>query len=161
MDAQKEALFNILGGEVVGADVADLFAGSGSLGIEALSRGAESVVFVEEDEAAVWAINDNLETLGFSDRAIVKKASVVSFLQRTADRAAGFDLIFLDPPFRISVIDIQTIFEVLLSGTILRPSGLVVLRVFAKRDMVDIPGFELEKDRSYGDSRILLYRRMT
>lgn len=161
LDRVKEAMFGILGDAVAGARVLDLFAGSGSLGIEALSRGAAEAVFVDDDTAAITVIKENLAALGLAGRARVKKASVGAYLQRNADGDGPFDLIFLDPPFRISLIDIGKIFEVLQADGLPTGSGIVVLRVYAKREIVDFPGFALAKDRSYGDSRLLFYGRMT
>src|SRR4051794_32309683 len=95
-DRVKESLFASLGDVLHGADVLDLFAGSGALAIEALSRGAARAVLVDRDRHAVEAIRANLTTTGFTDRARVHSGPVAQFLHRVAPEAP-FDLVFLDP----------------------------------------------------------------
>ncbi len=100
-DRVRESIFNMLFslGATEGAAVVDLYAGSGALGIEALSRGAESCVFVEQDRHAVSVIRENLETLRLEDRATVVQADVLSWLQRQSSEAPPFDLALIDPPY--------------------------------------------------------------
>jgi len=98
-DRVREALFNILPRDVSGRRVLDLFAGSGSLSLEALSRGAASALLVDESGAAADLIRRNLETLGFTDRARIWETPVGRALGRLADEGAGYDAIFLDPPY--------------------------------------------------------------
>jgi 16S rRNA (guanine966-N2)-methyltransferase len=98
MDRVKAAIFSSLGEHVVGARVLDLFAGTGALGIEALSRGAESVMFVERDRQAIAAIERNLAQAGLSGR--IRKQDVFDFLSH-ASTAEPHDLIFADPPYDI------------------------------------------------------------
>ena len=99
-DRVREALFSILDGSasVAGARVADLFAGSGALGIEALSRGASEAVFVDTSPAAVAAIRRNLNALGID--ADVRRQDVLAFLRAASRDARLYDLVFLDPPYR-------------------------------------------------------------
>lgn len=96
MDRVKAAIFSSLGERVLGARVLDLFAGTGALGIEALSRGAASVMFVENDRQAVAAIERNLDQTGFTGR--IRKQDVFDFLSH-ASTAEAHDLIFADPPY--------------------------------------------------------------
>lgn len=100
-DRVREAIFNMLFSldAIDDARVCDLYAGSGALGIEALSRGAASCVFVERDRAAIEAIHENLETLGFEDRATVVQADVLAWIDRAAGDSAEFDLVLADPPY--------------------------------------------------------------
>jgi len=95
-DRVRETLFNWLQGEVHGRRVLDLFAGSGALGLEALSRGAAEAVFVERARPAARQLRDNLELLGVRDRAQVEQMDAQRFLERPS---SPFDLVFLDPPF--------------------------------------------------------------
>jgi 16S rRNA (guanine966-N2)-methyltransferase len=157
LDRQKEALFSMLGERVEGADVLDLYAGSGSYGIEALSRGAESAVFVDSAPEAAAAVNDNLAHTKLAHKAIVIRDNVITFLAKNAAAGASYDLIFLDPPFRIDMIDLAAVFEALLKGNLVRGEGLVVLRLFSKIEPPDRPGFSSTKNRAYGDSRFLFY----
>jgi len=96
MDRVKEALFSILGRGVVGSRFLDLFAGTGSVGIEALSRGARQSVFVEIDRRAVQTIHDNLALAGLAERAIVRRTDVFQFLKHPPDQP--FDYIYIAPP---------------------------------------------------------------
>ena len=95
-DRVKEALFNILGGLVLDSQVLDLFAGTGSVGIEALSRGASRAVFVDNNGVAVKTINENLKLTGLSPRAKVIKGDAFDFIKRSTE--AGFDLVYVAPP---------------------------------------------------------------
>lgn len=157
LDRQKEALFSMLGGRVEEADVLDLFAGSGSYGIEALSRGAGSAVFVDSLPESSVAINSNLAHTKLADKGNVIRDNVITFLAKNAAAGASYDLIFLDPPFRIDMIDLAAVFEALLKGNLVRTGGLVVLRLFTKIEPPDRPGFSSTKNRAYGDSRFLFY----
>src|SRR5881409_2533008 len=98
MDRVKSAIFSSLGERVPGARVLDLFAGSGALGIEALSRGAASAVFVERAAPAQAALRANLEALGIE--ADVRRADVRAFVRNVSEAGRTYDLVFLDPPYR-------------------------------------------------------------
>jgi 16S rRNA (guanine966-N2)-methyltransferase len=95
----REALFNIIGERVINARVLDLYAGSGAVGLEALSRGGASCVFVEQNAAAVRAIRENLRVFGWMEKAQVWQATVKAALHRLRGSDARFDIIFADPPF--------------------------------------------------------------
>lgn len=96
----RAACFNILGEEVGGAQVADLFAGTGSLGLEALSRGAAGATFVELRRERCQLIRENLEGLGFGERGEVVTADALAWLTRSGDRLGDFRLVLMDPPYR-------------------------------------------------------------
>ena len=100
-DRVREAIFNILFslGATEDATVCDLYAGSGALGIEALSRGAKHCTFVERDREAVAVIQENLDTLGFSDTATVVQADVLAWVERSHEQGSSFDLVLADPPY--------------------------------------------------------------
>ena len=100
-DRVRESIFNMLFslGATEDAVVCDLYAGSGALGIEALSRGAASCTFVERDRAAIEVIRDNLDILGFADQATVIQADVLPWLERETPKMDGFDLVLADPPY--------------------------------------------------------------
>lgn len=95
----RETLFNIIGARVVDARFLDLYAGSGGVGLEALSRGAQTCIFVEQNALAARCIKDNVKTLGFSESSQVWTANVTTALQRLETAGTGFDIIFADPPF--------------------------------------------------------------
>ena len=150
-DRVREALFSILG-PVDGLDVLDLYAGSGALGIEALSRGAGSATFVESARPAVAAIRANLAAIA-SGRAAVVEGDVPAWLRSSAPDAA-FDLVFCDPPYDAAPRVAQTLSELL--PRVLRPQALIVTES-AKRSPLALT-LPLDDERTYGDTRIALHR---
>jgi pantetheine-phosphate adenylyltransferase len=124
-DRVREAAFNSLGQFFDGGDVLDLYAGTGALGIEALSRGCERAVFVERDRAARGAISENLRRTGFTERAEVVAGDVGWAVERLAGQGRRFDLIFADPPYRILRSEVGGILDRL--GELLTPGGRVVI----------------------------------
>ena len=104
MDRMKESVFNILGETIEGANVLDLFAGSGSLGLEALSRGAKEVVFVENGAWAIKTIRDNLKNLALTKKASVITQEASQALKRLERDGKSFEIIFLDPPYNEGVV---------------------------------------------------------
>jgi 16S rRNA (guanine966-N2)-methyltransferase len=146
-DRVREALFSMLG-DVSGARVLDLYAGSGALGIEALSRGAASALFVERDPHAAAAIEDNLRSLGL-DQA-VRRQDVLRFLAR---REGTFDLVFCDPPYD-SVPRIAGPLAERLPALLLEDARIVTES--DKRTPLELP-FVLLTERAYGDTRIAIH----
>ena len=148
-DRVREALFSMLG-DVAGARVLDLYAGSGALGIEALSRGAASAVFVERDAQAVAAIERNLEPLDVE--ASVERADAVRWLGRAEGR---FDLVFCDPPYDVASRLAGPLAE-RLPGLTAEDARIVTES--DKRNPLELP-FPLIVERSYGDTRIAIHER--
>jgi len=148
-DRVREALFSMLG-DVAGARVLDLYAGSGALGIEALSRGAASAVFVERDAQAVAAIERNLEPLDVD--ASVERADAVRWLGRAEGR---FDLVFCDPPYDVASRLAGPLAE-RLPGLTAEDARIVTES--DKRNPLELP-FPLIVERSYGDTRIAIHER--
>ncbi len=96
----REGIFSAIQFDIEGANCLDLFAGSGALGIEALSRGAKHCVFVEKDREAIKTLKENLEKVGYSDRAIIKHMDAMDFVRRTPEHDdEKFDILFFDPPY--------------------------------------------------------------
>jgi pantetheine-phosphate adenylyltransferase len=124
-DRVRESVFNSLGQFFEGGEVLDLYAGTGALGIEALSRGIERAVFVEKDRAARRTISQNLERTGFGGRAEVVAGDASRAIDRMVDRGERFDLIFADPPYRIARSEVGSILGRL--GALLAPGGRVVV----------------------------------
>jgi 16S rRNA (guanine966-N2)-methyltransferase len=148
-DRVREALFSMLG-DVSGARVLDLYAGSGALGIEALSRGAESAVFVERDPRAVAAIGRNLESLGLEQEVVRQDA--VRFLARTEGM---FDLVFCDPPYDSASRLAGPLTEHLPDVT---SEDARIVTESDKRNPLELP-FPLVTERTYGDTRIAIHGR--
>ena len=123
-DRVKEALFSIIQAKLYGARVLDLYAGSGALALEAISRGADSAVLVDCAAKACQAIQENIDALNCGDRAKLlrmKDTAALAALQARGDR---FDLIFLDPPYRM---DTAPICRAIMEGNLLRPGGMIVI----------------------------------
>jgi 16S rRNA (guanine966-N2)-methyltransferase len=147
-DRVREALFSMLG-DVSGARVLDLFAGSGALGIEALSRGAASAVFVERDPRAAAAIERNLSSLGLDQRVLRQDA--LRFMARA--EGGTFDLVFCDPPYDSASRLAGPLAERLPALT---AQGARIVIESDKRRPLELP-LPLVKERTYGDTRIAIH----
>jgi 16S rRNA (guanine966-N2)-methyltransferase len=152
-DRVREAAFNLLGpGAAEGATVLDLFAGSGAMGLEALSRGAVKATFVENDREACRTINRNLDKLGLEGATVLCQDALTA-LRNDSRAGARYDLVFVDPPYRrfssLQNALIQRLPE------ILAPGGTLVLETAAKEE----PELPLEKrtSRRYGSARLTLF----
>lgn len=155
-DFVRQAIFSILGERVENARVLDLFAGSGALGLEALSRGATSCVFVDEHRQACAVIAENL-TRARLDGGRAVKAEVLAYLKRDA---ATYDLIFADPPYWKYHGDKDHVGDILKSGLLaprLAPGGWFIAEVSANQKSPEADGFTLTDRREYGGSAILWY----
>ncbi|NLA12274.1 MAG: 16S rRNA (guanine(966)-N(2))-methyltransferase RsmD, partial [Firmicutes bacterium] len=126
----KEALFNILGPRLVGAVFWDLFAGSGAIGIEALSRGAAAALFVEQERAHLSYIEENLSRTKLAARARLIRRDVMLALPQLAREKEQADLIFTDPPYQETTV--PELLEAADRYRLLRPGGLIVLELFAR-----------------------------
>ena len=146
-DRVREALFSILG-SVEGARVLDLFAGSGALAIEALSRGAAEATLVDSSAAAIASIRRNLRELGLS--AEVRRQTVQAFLERAHRERRQYDLVFADPPYRLA----SSLRSVALTG-VLAPGARVVAES-DRRAPVELD-LQLLDERRYGDTLIRIY----
>lgn len=155
-DRVREALFSMLG-DVAGAVVLDLFAGTGALGIEALSRGAARAVFVESDRAAVAVVKENLASLGLLGMAKVLSQPAARAVPELA-RLGPFDLIFLDPPYA-TLADVPGLCAALEQRGAIGPEARVVLE-HATRDAAPVlPALSREPTRAYGDTSLTIYAR--
>jgi 16S rRNA (guanine966-N2)-methyltransferase len=155
-DRAREGLFSSLGESVDGAACADLFAGTGAVGIEALSRGAGSCLFVDSSPVAIRAIQENLERTGLKGRARVIRAEVGRALGRDED---PFDLAFVDPPYEIAEERLEAVLAAVADR--LAPNGQFVLTRPKERDSTDVIPLHWRAARllKYGDARILVCRR--
>ncbi len=155
-DRVREAIFNALGARVVDAEVLDLFAGVGTLGIEALSRGARRAVFVELDPRTASGLRANLQAAGLVERAEVWRADALRALRRLAQRGDRFDLVFLDPPYRSGWL--ERALRALATAPVLREGALVVAEG-ARGEAVEVEGMEVVWQRTYGDTAVAFLRR--
>jgi 16S rRNA (guanine966-N2)-methyltransferase len=154
-DRIRETLFAILEPVLEGARVLDLFAGAGTLGIEALSRGAAHVTFVERSAEALKALRKNIATTGFADRAEVVGANVLGFLERPI--AGPYDVVFCDPPFADVGILESTLAHPHLAGA-LAPEAHVVARVLKKHQPNVPEGARLLRVKEIGEETLLFLR---
>ncbi|HEX9679728.1 MAG TPA: RsmD family RNA methyltransferase [Candidatus Saccharimonadales bacterium] len=146
----RGALFNILG-DITGLSLLDAYAGSGAIGIEALSRGAKFVQFVDIDKTAHKIIEQNLELLDLKKRAKATLANVEFWGKRQADNK--FDLIVADPPY--TEVNLSTIEHL---GAHLKPNGLMVLSHPGRESAPTVNGVVVVDNRSYGNAALAFYR---
>ncbi len=156
-DRVKEALFSILGDRVLGAVALDLFAGSGALGIEALSRGASRSVFIDSRGSAVETILKNLTKTKLLPKAEIRHDAATRALAQLIAEGQRFDLIFLDPPYKIKRIELAGILETLSTEKLLQPSGLVVLEHSAKAGPAQASSLTVKGRKKYGDTGLTFF----
>jgi 16S rRNA (guanine966-N2)-methyltransferase len=152
----REAIFNILGPVVLEAKVLDLFAGTGALGLEALSRGAHAAVFVEEHPASLAVLRRNVENLGLTDRVEVLPLPVKAGLKKLASRQATFDLVFLDPPYGggLAAASLRD----LAMAHIFSPSAWVVAEHSRREALPEtVAALHHTESRRYGDTQVAFY----
>lgn len=154
-DRVRESLFNVLDARLDfdGVRVLDLYAGSGALGLEAISRGAAGAVFVEQDHRAARTLGRNIADLGVADRAEVRRASVSAVLSGGTDRPAG--LVFADPPYDVPAAEVERMLDALAAGGWLAPDAVAVVERRNSGPAVRWPpGWEVWPVRRYGDTRL-------
>jgi len=153
-DRVRQSLFDALGQRMDGLAVLDLYAGTGALALEALSRGAARAVLVENDARACGVIFHNLSALKYDDRSRVVRAEVPEALRQLGGER--FDLVFSDPPYALRAA--QPTLEALASNALLAPGARVVLETDRREPAPTPPlGLTLTDERRYGDTRVLVY----
>jgi 16S rRNA (guanine966-N2)-methyltransferase len=158
-DRVREGLFSSLGDRIEGARVLDLYAGTGAVGIEALSRGAIEAVFVDRSPAAVVAVRDNLARTGLGEGASVRRSEVRRFLEREPAHTVGFDIVFLDPPYGSDPAELEAVLALLDVKPLLREGFTVVLSRGSRSSNDVIPlHWSVARRLSYGDSVVTLFR---
>ena len=154
----REAIFDIVRPEIDGALFLDLYAGTGAVGFEAISRGAEKVVFVESSPVRSAAIMDYIRKIGLDDRASVYQEKAETFLQRAMRTGMKFDIIFLDPPYQSD--EMERVLPYIGEYDILKDDGCMLVEHSSKSAL---PGhimlIKQIKNYTYGDTRITLYRK--
>ena len=163
-DRARQAVFNVLehaswAEPLHGARVIDLFAGSGALGFEAMSRGAAFCVFVEIDDEARGAIRENADACGLMGATRVHRRSAVEMGVRPGSDGEAFDLAFLDPPYGKGLG--EQALQRLIEGNWLKPGALVVFERGSDEPDIDTTGYDRLDARDYGAARVLFLRRST
>jgi len=154
-DRVKEALFSIIQFDVPCARVLDLFGGTGQLGIEALSRGAASAIFVDEGEKACALIRENLKRTKLSDRAKVIRSDYMQYLQNCRET---FDIVLLDPPY--AEIFLENALNKLVEIDILESGAIIVAERPVEKELPwEFSGFTKSRDYKYGNTVLTLYRK--
>lgn len=154
-DRVKEALFSIIHFEIPGAKVLDLFGGTGQLGIEAISRGAASAVFVDQSEKACQLIRENVKRTKFEEFADIICADYLSYLKNCREK---FNIIFLDPPY--AEVFLENSLKIITEIDILQSGGIIVTeRPMGKDLSCEFPGYSRSKEYKYGKTLLTLYRK--
>jgi 16S rRNA (guanine966-N2)-methyltransferase len=152
----REALFDILRNHIERARFVDLYAGTGTVGLEALSRSAGYAFFVEPNELLAGMIKKALQDIGFPDKAAVLKGRANEFLLKAALRNERFDIFFIDPPYQSSEID--TILPLIGEKDILEENGLVIVEHFFKKSLPERAGaLRVDRTYRYGDTMLTKY----
>ena len=158
LDKVKEAIFSRIGPYFDGGIMLDLFAGSGSMGLEALSRGMDHVVFVDRSPMAFNVIRSNIETLKVQDQTTVWKSDCFTALRKLADSGKKFDLIYLDPPYKKQ--QLHKIMEMLDEMDLVQQGGDVILESLKEDEFLEAyHDLHKVKEVTYGISRISYYRK--
>ena len=161
-DRVREALFSMLQCEIPGCDFLDLFAGTGSAGLEARSRGARAATCVEADSAHLTVLKSNVETVlkgGRAGCATVVRADAYRWISSYS--GAGFSVVFADPPYALGESrGYASVLATLAERGVVRPGGVFIAEMTAVQKAEETPGWELIKDRTYGKTRLSLWRRM-
>ena len=160
-DRVREALFNILAPEMPGAAFLDLFAGSGAVGLEALSRGAASVTFVEANRRHLAVLKENLAALLPSPPPPVALVAADCYRYLSSYAGPGFTIAFADPPYALGEArGYASVLAALAERGVVRPDGLFVAEMTAVQRAEETPGWELLRDRTYGRTRLCVWRRL-
>ena len=158
MDRVKESLFASIQDYLDGSIVLDLFAGSGSLGIEAISNGAQKCYFVDNNIECVKVINNNIKTFKIENDCVVMYKDYNDALRYFEDKNIKFDIIFIDPPYKYNIK--RELLNRLANNSILYDAGIAVLEYTVSEDLSDIKGFNLLKSKKYGDKYIAIYQKV-
>lgn len=154
----REAVFSSIAPAVPGSEVLDLYAGTGSLGLEALSRGASGAVFVERDRAALRALRANVETVDLGGEVIAGRVGGFLASATAHEQPVRFSLVFVDPPYDLPPARLQA--NVAAAALLLRPGGVLVLHRRRGEPRPEVPGLELTRSRAYGTACVRSYRRV-
>ncbi|QHW30109.1 16S rRNA (guanine(966)-N(2))-methyltransferase RsmD [Paenibacillus rhizovicinus] len=156
-DKVKEAIFSMIGPYFDGGSVLDLFAGTGGLGIEAMSRGADNAVFIDLEGASIEVIKQNLQAAGLSDRAEIYRTDAVRAVKALAKRDLKFALVFLDPPYRMKDMD-DLMTELATRGLLEEDATVVVEHDAEHRYPESVAHYRQLKHSEYGDTAVTIYR---
>jgi len=152
-DKVKGSVFNILAGKIVDSAVADLFAGTGNLGLEALSRGAVSAVFVDNSLASINLLKQNLALTKLIDQAEILKTDVLTAIDKFIRQNRRFDLIFCDPPYNRGLV--SAVIRRIDNSSLLQPEGIIIME-HSKHEIIplDVVNLQVKRYQSYGETLV-------
>ena len=148
----RGSLFGIIGSEIEGAEVLDIFAGTGSLGLESLSRGASTVTFIERDRKANRILSENINLLNVVSLTTSVQIGASTWIDKNQDKL--YDVIFADPPY--NNLQLSTVSRL---GGLLKSNGLMVLSYLGRSEVPTVNGVVVVDNRSYGTAALAFYRR--
>ena len=148
----RGSLFNIINDELNSAEVLDVFAGTGSLGLEALSRGAKYATFIERDKVASKILAENIKALGVGELSTAIQIGARTWIDKNQDKT--FDIIFADPPY--NELQLSTVAGLV---SLLKPNGLMVLSYPGRGELPTVQGVVVVDNRSYGTAALTFYRK--
>ena len=157
MDRVKESLFASIGDYLDEAVVLDLFAGSGNLGIEAISNGASRAYFVDINKECIKVINDNIRTFGIDKDCVVLHKDYKDSLKYFGDNNIKFDIIFIDPPYKFNIRN--ELLSMIIDKDIINNGGIIVFEYANEEVLEDESNFNLIKHKKYGDKYISVYKK--
>ena len=156
LDRIKESIFNIIQNKVRGAVVVDMFSGTGSLGLEAASRGADMSYLIDMGDTTFEMLQKNVDNLKFNEKCKCFKGDTYKYMQQFADEKIVFDLIFIDPPYAKDMI--PPAIEIISSNRILSNDGLIVCKIDSTEEIYDGNSIiHLSDLRKYGNTTVLFY----
>lgn len=158
MDRVKESIFASIQGYINGSLVLDLFAGSGNLGIEAISNGAKEAYFVDINPVCIKVIKDNIRMFDIEEESNVIKKDYESALKEFGSRGIKFDIIFVDPPYKYCIK--KHLLNLIKEYDILSDRGIAVYEYQGDEKSLEYEGFRLLKDKKYGDKYVSIYKRV-
>ena len=153
-DRVKEAIFSMIAAHIQGTVVLDMFAGSGALSFEMLSRGAERAVLIEKNKRSFEVIKKNIESLGFEELCVLEQCSCFDYVKRCTD---CFDVVFLDPPYNKGLI--EQALGAIIEYDILSDNGIIVLESDNTDFKSDFEGLDIIKQKHYGRTFITIYTK--
>jgi 16S rRNA (guanine966-N2)-methyltransferase len=154
----RESVFNILRERIEDSVFVDLYAGTGAVGMEAMSKGAKTVFFVEADRKRAGRIEEMIEGCGCRAKAVIVKKKAADFVRRASQEGRAFNIVFLDPPYYSS--EMEVVLPLLAEGPVLKEGALVIAEHLTKNPLPDEVGvLRKKKTYKYGDTTLTLYRR--
>jgi 16S rRNA (guanine966-N2)-methyltransferase len=154
----REALFDILRDRIQGAIFVDLYAGTGTVGFESLSRGAAKAVFIEPNPSMIQTMERNARDWGFSEKAEIMRGRADEFLTKAVSDHEKYDIFFVDPPYQSA--EIEKVLPIIGREELLQEDGIVIVEHFFKKELPEQEGFlKMHKNYRYGDTMLTLYKK--